>query len=263
MSILASKLHELASRVDAADGVDASFASDVRDVCDLAAGLDLYLSRWTTPESAALASLALNTAAEDWGRRRTDGAAGQLEQEMLSGHVEGQFLKMLVHATRAERVLDIGMFTGYSALAMAEAVPADGVVIACEIDADVAAFAAQCFRESLCGSKIAVKVGPALHTLHELSGTGEPFDLIFIDADKGGYVDYVTTIVDADLLAPHGLICVDNTLMQGQPWLTGPSTANGTAIADFNRTVAADPRLEQVIVPLRDGLTLIRRIDGG
>jgi caffeoyl-CoA O-methyltransferase len=177
---------------------------------------------------------------------------------MLSGHVEGQALKMLVHATRATRVLEIGMFTGYSALAMAEALPGDGQVIACEIDSGVAAFAERCFRESASGHKIVVKVGPAQRTLRELSEAGQRFDLVFIDADKAGYLGYLTTVLDTGLLRPHGLICVDNTLMQGQPWLPGEPTANGAAIADFNQAVAADPRVEQVIIPLRDGLTLIR-----
>ena len=88
------------------------------------------------------------------------------------------------------------------------------------------------------------------------------FDLVFIDADKAGYLDYLQVVLDTGLLAPHGLICVDNTLMQGQPWSSGEPTANGVAIAEFNQAVAADPRVEQVIIPLRDGLTLIRRCGG-
>ena len=177
---------------------------------------------------------------------------------MLSGHVEGQALKMLVHATRARRVLEIGMFTGYSALAMAEALPAGGQVIACEIDAGVAAFAQQCFAGSPAGGKIAIRVGPALATLSELEAAGERFDLVFIDADKAGYIGYLTALLEYELVAPHGLIVVDNTLMQGQPWRPDQVTANGAAIAAFNQAVAADPRVEQVIIPLRDGMTLIR-----
>ncbi len=144
-TILASRLDQLARQLEAAEGVDPALKSGLHEACELARGLDPYLSRWTTPESAALRQLARRTEAEDWRRHTGDGAAAPLEQEMLSGHVEGQVLKMLVHATRARRVLEIGMFTGYSALAMAEALPADGQVIACEIDAGVAAFAQQCF----------------------------------------------------------------------------------------------------------------------
>jgi len=141
--------------------------------------------------------------------------------------------------------------------------PADGRLVACEIDAEVAAFAHRCFRESASGHKIDVRVGPASATLDGLSANGESFDLIFIDADKAGYAGYLATVLNFGLLAPHGLICVDNTLMQGQPWVSGESSANGIAIAEFNEAVAADPRVEQVIIPLRDGLTLIRQVAAG
>jgi caffeoyl-CoA O-methyltransferase len=265
-TILASRLSQLARRVGTADGVDGvdgfdpALHRELRELAELADGLDPYLSRWTTPESADLSRLVQRTEAEDWNRHAGDRTAGYLEQEMLSGHVEGQTLKMLVYATRATRVLEIGMFTGYSALAMAEVLPEGGQVIACEIDAGVAAFAERCFRESASGRKITVKVGPAERTLGELAGAGQRFGLVFIDADKAGYLGYLTTVLDAGLLEPHGLICVDNTLMQGQPWMPGEPTANGAAIAGFNQAVAADPRVEQVIIPLRDGLTLIRPV---
>jgi caffeoyl-CoA O-methyltransferase len=262
-SILASRLDRLARRLGATGRADPALQSELRELCELAGGLDPYLSRWSTPESADLRRLAQRTKAEDWDRPGDDGGAGAgtggyLEQEMLSGHVEGQTLKMLVYATRARRVLEIGMFTGYSALAMAEALPDGGQVIACEIDSGVAAFAERCFRESASGHKIVVKVGPAQHTLAGLAEAGQRFDLVFIDADKAGYLGYLTAVLDTGLLEPDGLICVDNTLMQGQPWLAGAPAANGAAIADFNQAVAADPRIEQVIIPLRDGLTLIR-----
>jgi caffeoyl-CoA O-methyltransferase len=152
------------------------------------------------------------------------------------------------------------MFTGYSALAMAEALPDDGEVVACEVDAFVADFARDCFAASPHGDKIAVRVGPASDTLDALIAAGETFDLVFVDADKAGYAAYVDTVLEGGLLAPHGAIVVDNTLMQGEPYLPGERTVNGEAIASFNRTVADDPRVEQVLLPLRDGLTLIRRV---
>jgi caffeoyl-CoA O-methyltransferase len=259
LSILAIKLEHLSQQLESLDSVDAKLKFELRQAYELASGLDPYLSQCTTPESPALAALVRRTQAEDWSQSSGD-AAPQLEQEMLSGHVEGQTLKFLVHLTQAKRVLEIGMFTGYSALAMAEALPDDGEVVACEVDAYVAKFAQQCFGESPSGHKIVVKVAPALLTLKQLNDAHETFDLVFIDADKTGYVDYVNFLLDTDLLASNGLICVDNTLMQGQPYLAGESTANGVAIAAFNQTIAADPRLEQVLLPLRDGLTLIRRV---
>ena len=94
----------------------------------------------------------------------------------------------------------------------------------------------------------------------QLVETGESFDLAFIDADKGGYIDYLNLLLDTNLLASEGFICVDNTLMQGQPYLEeSRRTENGRAIARFNQFVAEDPRVEQVMIPIRDGLTIIRR----
>ena len=251
LGILAASLAELAGRTD----LPADVQDQLRRTHELAAGLDPYVAACTTPESPALAALAARTAAEDWG---DGGGAPQLEQEMLSGHVEGQALKLLVHLGRARRVLDVGMFTGYSALAMAEALPADGTVVACEVDAHVAGIAQAAFDAAPDGHKIDVRVGPAAGTLAELGAVGERFDLVFLDADKAGYLGYLQQVLDGDLLTGHGVVCVDNTLMQGHPWTT--STPNGDAIDAFNRAVADDHRVEQVLLPVRDGLTLIRRV---
>jgi caffeoyl-CoA O-methyltransferase len=256
VGLLAAALDRVAEGLDGLD-VPEAVRDDLRRARELAGGLDPYLEHCTTPESDALARLAAVTREHDWAGR--DPEAVFLEQEMLSGHVEGQALKMLVGATRARRVLEIGLFTGYSALAMAEALPVDGRLVACELDAEVADLARRAFTESPAGARITVEVGPASDTLAALVAAGEEFDLAFVDADKAGYADYLATLLDTGLLAPHGLICVDNTLMQGGPWLSDGRTDNAAAIAAFNDTVAADPRVEQVLLPLRDGLTLIRR----
>jgi caffeoyl-CoA O-methyltransferase len=261
VGILAAQLERLAQKVEAVGIVDPAFKAELRQAYELANGLDTYLDLCTTPESPALAALVRHTQAEDWSRRFSDGeTVRQLEQEMLSGHVEGQMLKFLVHLTKARRVLEVGMFTGYSALAMAEALPSEGEVVACEVDAYVAEFAQKCFKESTAGHKISVRVAPALETMKQLAATGEVFDLVFIDADKAGYVDYLDLLLTTGLLAPHGLICADNTLMQGQPYLSETATPNGIAIAKFNQHLVDDPRVEQVLLPLRDGITLIRRV---
>ena len=267
VSILADTLVRITDRLDGS-GVEADVLADLRRATALAGGLDDYTGRLSTPESEALAGLAERTAAEDWGRRAADGPVPGLEQEMLSGHLEGQLLKMLVHVTGARRVLEVGMFTGYSALAMAEALHEAGVtpgagagVVACELDPGVAAFAQDCFTASPAGALVDVRVGPAADTLHALAEAGEVFDLVFVDADKGGYADYLSTLLDRELLAPDALVCVDNTLMQGDPWLGGEPSPNGAAIAHFNQVVAEDPRVTQVVLPVRDGITLIRRVD--
>ncbi|OZC95594.1 SAM-dependent methyltransferase [Rhodococcus sp. 06-235-1A] len=254
-TILARELGEIAELLDAHAGVPDELTTRIRRARDLAAGLDPYLDTCTTSESAALATLASRTRSEDWRSRDVISGSGPLEMEMLSGHVEGRFLAFLVHMTRATRVLEIGMFTGYSALAMAEALPAGGEVVACEVDPYVAEFAQSCFAESTAGSAITVQVGPALDTLGRLDGT---FDLVFIDADKTGYRAYVEYLLESDLLSDGAVIAVDNTLLQGQPYSEQP-TENGKAVAEFNDYVANDPRVEQVLLPLRDGVTLIRR----
>ena len=255
VGILADRLTGIRHRLAELGTVDADLLDEVGVACELAAGLEPYLDACTTPESPALAELDRRTRAQDWSQH--DGSF--VEQEMLSGHLEGQLLGFLVGLTGAQQVLEIGMFTGYASLAMAQALPAGGRVVALEIDPAVADFALQCFKESLAGEKISVRVGPALETLTELAAAGERFDLVFLDADKGGYLAYLDTLLSTELLAPGALVCVDNTLLQGEPWAGTPST-NGAAIADFNRAVVADNRVEQVLVPLRDGLTLIRRV---
>ena len=247
LGILAARLDAVCSRLD---GAAPEVRAEVEGIRDLAAGFEPYLEQHTSPESTGLAGLA--------GRTRSASWSGALEAEMLSGHVEGRFLAFLLTMTRARRVLEIGMFTGYSALAMAEALPPEGRVVACELDAEVAAFARESFAAAADGSRIDVRVGPAAETLATLSEEGQVFDVVFVDADKAGYGGYLDTLLTTDLLAPDGLVAVDNTLMQGQPW-AGPTTPNGEAVAAFNRQVSADPRVEQVLVPLRDGITLIRR----
>ena len=243
------------------ESVSAEFKTALERSYYLAAGITPYVANCTTAESAALANLTRKTQEEDWSKRFDDGETVQaLEQEMLSGHVEGQLLKMLVAISKSQRVLEIGMFTGYSALAIAEALPNDGSLLACEVDPYVAQFAQDCFARSPHGNKITVEVAPAIDTMTRLVEEGASFDLVFIDADKGGYIDYFNLLLDQNLLAMDGFICVDNTLMQGQPYLPQEQrSANGEAIARFNRFVAEDPRVEQVLIPMRDGITLIKR----
>ena len=238
-------------------------ASRLRHISELVGGLDAYVEQHTTAHSPALDELSRRTAQEDWAERFGSGASTvALEAEMLSGHVEGQFLKMLVRAMGARRVLEIGMFTGYGALAMAEGLPEDGKLVALELDPFVAEFAERAFKDPAAkadGRKIEIRVGPAMEALSDLTG-GEPFDFIFIDADKGGYWDYLDAILETGLLAENGLIGVDNTLLQGEPY-AGEATANGEAIRAFNTRLASDARVEQVLVPLRDGVTLVARAD--
>ncbi|BAU63415.1 caffeoyl-CoA O-methyltransferase [Stanieria sp. NIES-3757] len=260
LGILVQQLETILKQAEN-EQVSAQLKVSLTQAYHLAAGIDPYLEECSSSESEALANLARKTQAEDWSKRFDDGETVRaLEQEMLSGHIEGQLLKMLVSLTRSKRILEVGMFTGYSALAMAEAIPDDGCVIACEVDEYVAEFAQNCFATSPHGKKIEVRVAPALETMQQLADAGEAFDLVFIDADKKEYIDYFNLLLDSSLLSANGFICVDNTLLQGQPYLPEEQrSTNGKAIARFNRFVAEDERVEQVLIPLRDGVTIIKR----
>jgi caffeoyl-CoA O-methyltransferase len=198
--------------------------------------IEEYTERLTTPHDSLLAELSEETARE----------LGSTQ--MLTGPVAGRFLESLVWAAQPKRVVEIGTFSGHSALSMAAALPDDGRIDACEIDAERAAFAQRYFDRSPHGSKITLHVGPALETLAQLEGE---FDLVFIDADKDGYVDYYEAVLPR--LAERGLIVADNTLWSGRV-LEGT-----TPISRFNEHVAADPRSVQVLMSVRDGMTLIRR----
>ncbi len=258
--IIARNLDRLRERAELMATLDPSFLELLGETAGLANGLEAYLAACSSAESSVLRDLAADTVSRNWTELYETGSTSiPLEAEMVSGHVEGRFLNVLVHATRAMRILEIGLFTGYSALAMAEALPDDGVLVACEIDPYAAAFARRWFDRSPHGRKISIEIGPAMESLERMRDAGERFDLVFVDADKARYAAYFDLVVGSSLLAPHGLLCVDNTLMQGEPYRSEARTANGRAIAEFNRIVADDARVEQVLLPVRDGLTLIRR----
>ncbi|HJS65979.1 MAG TPA: class I SAM-dependent methyltransferase [Nitrospiraceae bacterium] len=173
--------------------------------------------------------------------------------QMIVGPLEGAFLKMMTQLAQATSVLEIGMFTGYSALCFAEALPANGAVITCEIDEEAAALARQYFARSPIGKKIEIRMGPALDTMRRLTG---PFDLIFIDADKLNYVNYYRRSLE--LLSPRGVMLIDNVLWDGDV-LKQPAPDEKTAvIQELNRVVAADSRVSAVLVTIRDGVLVIR-----
>jgi len=173
---------------------------------------------------------------------------------MVVGPLEGAFLKMMVQVVQAKHVLEVGTFTGYSALCFAEALPDDGHVITCDIDTYSVALAKAYWAKSPFGGKIHSRLGPAVETLGTLSG---PFEVIFIDADKINYLKYYRRALE--LIAPHGVILIDNVLWSGdvlQSEDIDPSTA---AIQELNRIIAADRGVHAVLVTIRDGLFVVRK----
>ena len=199
--------------------------------------IEAYAEQVTSPHEALLEELSAETI------RDNVGPAG-----MLTGPVAGRFLELLVWAMQPKRALEIGTLTGHSALAIAAALPADGRLDACELDPQRAAVAQRYFDRSAHGSKITLHVGRALDTIARLDGE---FDFVFLDADKDGYVDYYEAVLPR--LSERGLIAADNTLLSG-------SVLDGEGpIVHFNEHVAADPRTVQVLLTVRDEITLIRR----
>ena len=173
--------------------------------------------------------------------------------QMLSGKLEGRFLRMLIQLIGAKRVLEIGMFTGYSALTMAEALPDDGTIITCDTNDRYANMARRFFKKSPCGHKISVIMGPALETLTKIEG---PFDLIFLDADKNNYPEYYRILLP--MLKIGGLLIVDNAFWEGK--VIDRSDVKSAAIDRLNRMVYDDPTVENVLLTIRDGINLVRKV---
>ncbi len=172
------------------------------------------------------------------------------DPEMLTGRLEGGFLRLMVRALQARRIVEVGMFTGYSALSMAEALPVDGKLITCEVNPEAEAVARRYFRESPHGDKIEIRMGPALETLEKLEG---PFDFAFIDADKENYPTYYELCLER--LRPGGAIAVDNVLWSGR--VLDPQDEETRAIATLNERVSKDDRVDHALLTIRDGLMLV------
>lgn len=174
--------------------------------------------------------------------------------QMLIGRVEGTLLRMLVSISGAKRVVDIGTYTGYSALMMAEALPPDGELITCEISETYAEIALKFIARSPHASKIRLRLGPAIDTLREIPAGST--DFIFIDADKTSYPGYYAESLR--VLRSGGLIAVDNVFWSGR--VLSPGDEDSRAIAEFNERVNNDERVEKVMLSVRDGVYLIRKL---
>jgi caffeoyl-CoA O-methyltransferase len=198
--------------------------------------IERYAAEHTTPASELFERLAAET-------RETQSAP-----QMMVGAVEGEFLRFMVLMQKPQLVLEIGTFTGWSSIAMASALASRGKVITCDVNPDTTEIARRYAEQAGVADRIQYMLGPALDTLEKLDG---PFDLVFVDADKPGYVDYYEAVLPK--LADGGVILADNTLFAVGD---GP---NAEAIRRFNEHVRDDPRVEQVLLTIREGVTLIRR----
>jgi caffeoyl-CoA O-methyltransferase len=199
-----------------------------------------YAERHTTAPVPLLAELAAET------------KATMADPGMLTGTIEGRFLELLVAATGARRVLEIGTFTGYASLSMAAALPPDGRIDTLDIEPKHAEVAQRYFDRSPHGDRITLHLGPAVETLAALEGE---FDLVFIDADKANYDRYYEAVLPR--LSERGLIAIDNTLWSGR--VLDPQDDHTRAIAALNDKLAADDRVVCVQLTIRDGVALVRR----
>ncbi|MCL1943264.1 MAG: O-methyltransferase [Candidatus Azobacteroides sp.] len=179
-----------------------------------------------------------------------------LRPRMLSGHWQGRALKMFCRMIQPERVLEIGTYAGYSALCMAEALDDDAVLHTIEINDELEDFISGYFRQSEHGHKIKLHIGDAFDIV---PGIDESFDLVFIDGDKRKYVEYFELVFDQ--VVPGGFIIADNTLWDGkileQPHQNDRQT---DGILRFNDMIARNPEIEKIILPLRDGMTIIHKV---
>lgn len=202
--------------------------------------LNNYILQATSPEEKLLASLRQETA------QVTEFA------NMLTGPIEGQLLQMLVRLSKAKRCLEVGTFTGYSALRIAAGLPADGQLITCEVRAHHAQIAQKYFDQSPHGDKIQLLLGDATKTLASLN---DEFDFIFIDADKANYPRYYDMLLP--LLRPQGLMVVDNALWDGE--VLNPQDQAAKSIHELNMKARNDPHVETVLLSVRDGILLIQK----
>lgn len=210
--------------------------------------LQEYIEQHSSPENEVLATITRNTYNH------------VLNAHMLSGQVQGRVLSMLSHMIRPKRILELGTFTGYSALCMAEGLAEDGQLITIEHNDELEETIRKNLSLSPLGEKIELIIGDAKEVLNTLNAKHSTFNLIFIDADKREYCAYLDLVLP--LVRPGGFILADNTLWDGH--IIDPAydrDKQTIGLRAFNDRVASDDRLEQVILPLRDGLTLIRVLE--
>ncbi len=206
-------------------------------------GLQHYLDTFSTPEDAVLEKLSRRTHLQT------------VYPQMMSGAIQGRLLQFISRMIRPARILEIGTFTGYSAICLARGLREGGRLITLEANDEYEKIIREFFEKAGITDRTELIIGDALQILPQLKG---PFDLVFIDADKKEYGDYYDLVIDK--VKPGGFLLADNVLWDGK--VLSPEEqmdAETTAIHQFNRKITADPRVENLLLPVRDGLMLIRK----
>jgi caffeoyl-CoA O-methyltransferase len=205
--------------------------------------INAYLLGHCTPADDILRDLAAETR-----------AAFPEQAGMQVSHDEGELLTLLVRLSGARRAIEVGVFTGYSGLCIARGLPADGHLLACDVSTEFTALAQRYWQRAGVAGRIELRIAPAIETLAALPA-GEAFDFAFIDADKTGYSGYYRELVPR--MRPGGLLVLDNVLRDGR--VLAPTRPADVAIREVNDEIVADPRVESVMLPVRDGVTLVRK----
>ncbi len=206
-------------------------------------GIEEYARLHTEPENDLLKELVRET------------HAMVLQPRMLSGHLQGRFLSFIAKVYQPSLILEIGTYTGYSALCMAEGLKAGGRLITIDVNEELETFTRSFFDRSPYKEQIDYRIADAAHEIPAIEG---PIDMVFIDADKRNYALYFDLVIDK--MRPGGLILVDNVLWSGKIIEEAAKDKSTQALRDFNTKVANDPRVEPFLLPIRDGLFLLRVI---
>ncbi|XP_065264339.1 uncharacterized protein LOC135881610 [Emys orbicularis] len=252
MGLIAENLRKAREIAHSDSRVPEQLKHYLQKALEVAVGLDPYLD--------AMATAKKTDSLEGW-QPNVAGVETKVKphKECASGYLKGQVLRMFVHMIGAKRILLIGRLKGYSILAMVEALPDDGKITACAVEPYLGVKSQEASDYSSHVKQISVKVGPIADTLEELVAVGEHFDIVFIDADQRNAVNDYNFVMDNHLLRMDGVICVANTLMKGQVYLENVSDENVLAVRNLNNVINSDPRVEQVILPVQSGMSVIRR----
>lgn len=211
----------------------------------------------TTPQSATCREIEVGTRAADFEKVRAEGKVKRhLKARWLTGHMEGMFLKMITSIHKAKRVLDIGMFTGYSALCMAEALPPDGECLTVDIEPWLEKFTGDLLKSSPHADKIKIVIGNGTEYMEQLIKEGKQVDVAFLDGSKD-IVYQLQLFFEQGLLAPNGTVCIDNPYYYGSSYIPPVKEDNYSKI--FTDYCKSNPNLHQIIVPIRDGVLVVRR----
>lgn len=242
-----------------AAGVSPDVIKTIVSARDMFQRRDEVTGNATSDHSATLAKIEQATFTHDWQGMHDQGKIPWVyKPHMYSGKLEGQLLKSLVSMQRAKRILEVGLFTGYGALSMAEALPADGELVSLEICESLKDLAADLAKDSPHAKKIRVEIGPALETVEKLVAAGEQFDMIFLDGDKKDYIELVKVAFDENLLSEGGTLLIDNAYVIGSAY--NPSDKNHPMAMELLESVKNRKDLHSVMMPINDGVLMVRRM---